>query len=183
MADAFLLFYSVVDHETFNRMDMLKKTIDKQFGKDKKEVFSNFVFEVCWGFLTCVLTYLLTSLFAYWLYWHIYLLTYSECLLLKSVIWKLYLNTGSQEFFYCWISLTSLLIVLLNIFGVGCYRKNVLLLLECFIEIWFQVPIVVLGNMIDLPGRKVDSEFAQSWAAKERGLSFDFYDVILGIIT
>uniref|UniRef100_A0A915PJB9 NF-kappa-B inhibitor-interacting Ras-like protein n=1 Tax=Setaria digitata TaxID=48799 RepID=A0A915PJB9_9BILA len=67
VADAFLLIYSVVDHETFNRMDMLKKTIDKQFGKDKKEV-----------------------------------------------------------------------------------------------------PIVVLGNMTDLPGRKVDSEFAQSWASKER---------------
>uniref|UniRef100_A0A0R3RVF6 NF-kappa-B inhibitor-interacting Ras-like protein n=1 Tax=Elaeophora elaphi TaxID=1147741 RepID=A0A0R3RVF6_9BILA len=67
VADAFLLIYSVVDHETFNRMDMLKKTIDKQFGKDKKEV-----------------------------------------------------------------------------------------------------PIVVLGNMIDLPGRKVDSEFARSWAIKEK---------------
>ncbi|KAK6105303.1 Miro-like family protein [Brugia pahangi] len=67
VADAFLLIYSVVDHETFNRMDMLKKTIDKQFGKDKKEV-----------------------------------------------------------------------------------------------------PIVVLGNMIDLPGRKVDSDFARSWAAKEK---------------
>ncbi|KAL3997476.1 Miro-like family protein [Acanthocheilonema viteae] len=67
VADAFLLVYSVVDHETFNRMDMLKKTIDKQFGKDKKEV-----------------------------------------------------------------------------------------------------PIVVLGNMIDLPGRKVDSEFARSWATKEK---------------
>ncbi|VDK51011.1 unnamed protein product [Gongylonema pulchrum] len=26
--------------------------------------------------------------------------------------------------------------------------------------------------MIDLPGRKVDSEFAQSWAAKERGPIF-----------
>ncbi|VDM12558.1 unnamed protein product [Wuchereria bancrofti] len=67
VADAFLLMYSVVDHETFNRMDMLKKTIDKHFGKDKKEV-----------------------------------------------------------------------------------------------------PIVVLGNMIDLPGRKVDSEFARSWAVKEK---------------
>uniref|UniRef100_A0A1I7VMR9 NF-kappa-B inhibitor-interacting Ras-like protein 2 n=1 Tax=Loa loa TaxID=7209 RepID=A0A1I7VMR9_LOALO len=67
VADAFLLLYSVVDHETFNRMDMLKKVIDKQFGKDKKEV-----------------------------------------------------------------------------------------------------PIVVLGNMIDLPGRKVDSEFARSWAIKEK---------------
>ncbi|VDK81878.1 unnamed protein product [Litomosoides sigmodontis] len=73
VADAFLLIYSVVDHETFNRMDMLKKTIDKQFGKDKKEV-----------------------------------------------------------------------------------------------------PIVVLGNMIDLPGRKVDSEFARSWATKEK---VKFYEV------
>uniref|UniRef100_F1LBB6 NF-kappa-B inhibitor-interacting Ras-like protein n=2 Tax=Ascaris suum TaxID=6253 RepID=F1LBB6_ASCSU len=67
VADAFVLVYSVVDHETFNRMDLLKKFIDKQFGKDKKEV-----------------------------------------------------------------------------------------------------PIVVLGNMIDLPGRKVDSEFAQSWASREK---------------
>uniref|UniRef100_A0A8R1XV11 NF-kappa-B inhibitor-interacting Ras-like protein n=1 Tax=Onchocerca volvulus TaxID=6282 RepID=A0A8R1XV11_ONCVO len=67
VADAFLLVYSVTDHETFNRMDMLKKTIEKQFGKDKKEV-----------------------------------------------------------------------------------------------------PIVVLGNMTDLPGKKVDSEFAQSWAMKEK---------------
>ncbi|VDO78555.1 unnamed protein product [Onchocerca flexuosa] len=67
VADAFLLVYSVADHETFNRMDTLKKTIDKQFGKDKKEV-----------------------------------------------------------------------------------------------------PIVVLGNMTDLPGRKVDSEFARSWATKEK---------------
>uniref|UniRef100_A0A9J2Q393 Uncharacterized protein n=1 Tax=Ascaris lumbricoides TaxID=6252 RepID=A0A9J2Q393_ASCLU len=31
-----------------------------------------------------------------------------------------------------------------------------------------KVPIVVLGNMIDLPGRKVDSEFAQSWASREK---------------
>uniref|UniRef100_A0A915ABT9 NF-kappa-B inhibitor-interacting Ras-like protein n=1 Tax=Parascaris univalens TaxID=6257 RepID=A0A915ABT9_PARUN len=67
VADAFVLVYSVVDHETFNRMDLLKKFIDKQFGKDKKEV-----------------------------------------------------------------------------------------------------PIVVLGNMIDLPGRKVDSEFAQGWANREK---------------
>ncbi|KAM3721685.1 NF-kappa-B inhibitor-interacting Ras-like protein [Dirofilaria immitis] len=67
VADAFLLVYSTIDHETFNRMDMLKKTIDKQFGKEKKEV-----------------------------------------------------------------------------------------------------PIVVLGNMTDLPGRKVDSEFARSWATKEK---------------
>ncbi|VDM50440.1 unnamed protein product [Toxocara canis] len=68
VADAFVLVYSVIDHETFNRMDMLKKFIDKQFGKDKKEV-----------------------------------------------------------------------------------------------------PIVVLGNMTDLPERKVDSEFAQSWANREKG--------------
>ncbi|VDM97948.1 unnamed protein product [Thelazia callipaeda] len=73
VADAFLLMYSVVDHETFNRMDMLKKTIDRQFRKDKKEV-----------------------------------------------------------------------------------------------------PIVVLGNMTDLPGRKVDSEFAQSWATQEK---VKFYEV------
>lgn len=67
VADAFVLVYSVNDHETFNRMDMMKKFIDKQFGKDKKEV-----------------------------------------------------------------------------------------------------PIVVLGNMTDLPGRKVDSEFALSWANREK---------------
>lgn len=67
VADAFVLVYSVNDHETFNRMDMLKKYIDKQFGKEKKEV-----------------------------------------------------------------------------------------------------PIVVLGNMTDLPGRKVDTEFALNWAAREK---------------
>lgn len=33
-----MLVYSVNDHETFNRMDMLKKYIEKQFGKEKKEV-------------------------------------------------------------------------------------------------------------------------------------------------
>ncbi|VDD91218.1 unnamed protein product [Enterobius vermicularis] len=38
VADAFVLVYSVNDHETFNRMDMLKKYIEKQFGKEKKEV-------------------------------------------------------------------------------------------------------------------------------------------------
>lgn len=37
-ADAFVLVYSVSDHESFNRVDLLKKWIDKQFGKDKKEV-------------------------------------------------------------------------------------------------------------------------------------------------
>uniref|UniRef100_A0A0N5AN39 NF-kappa-B inhibitor-interacting Ras-like protein n=1 Tax=Syphacia muris TaxID=451379 RepID=A0A0N5AN39_9BILA len=67
VADAFLLVYSVTDHETFNRMDMLKKYIEKQFGKDKKEV-----------------------------------------------------------------------------------------------------PILVLGNMSDLPNRQVESEFAQNWAAREK---------------
>ncbi|VDK23789.1 unnamed protein product [Anisakis simplex] len=68
VADAFVLVYSVLDHESFNRMDMLKKFIDKQFGKDKKEV-----------------------------------------------------------------------------------------------------PIVVLGTMCDLPGHKVDSDFAQNWANREKG--------------
>uniref|UniRef100_A0A914CFH0 NF-kappa-B inhibitor-interacting Ras-like protein n=2 Tax=Acrobeloides nanus TaxID=290746 RepID=A0A914CFH0_9BILA len=67
VADAFILVYSVVDHESFNRMDLLKKFIEKQFGKDKKEV-----------------------------------------------------------------------------------------------------PIIVLGNMTDLTGRRVDSEFALNWASKER---------------
>ncbi|KAK0429467.1 hypothetical protein QR680_011395 [Steinernema hermaphroditum] len=38
VADAFILVYAVNDHESFNRMDMLKKYIEKQFGKDKKEV-------------------------------------------------------------------------------------------------------------------------------------------------
>lgn len=38
MADAFLLVYSVLDHESFNRMDMAKKFIERQFGKEKKEV-------------------------------------------------------------------------------------------------------------------------------------------------
>ncbi|CAJ0568083.1 unnamed protein product, partial [Mesorhabditis spiculigera] len=38
VADAFVLVYSVVDHESFNRMDLLKKFIEKQFGKEKKEV-------------------------------------------------------------------------------------------------------------------------------------------------
>ncbi|MFH4977035.1 hypothetical protein AB6A40_003744 [Gnathostoma spinigerum] len=67
VADAFLLVYSVTDHESFNRMDALKSFIEKQFGKDKKEV-----------------------------------------------------------------------------------------------------PIVVLGNMTDLPGRKVDTAFAQNWASREK---------------
>jgi NF-kappa-B inhibitor-interacting Ras-like protein len=38
VADAFILVYSVVDHESFNRMDQLKKYIEKHFGKEKKEV-------------------------------------------------------------------------------------------------------------------------------------------------
>lgn len=38
VADAFVLVYSVADHESFNRMDLLKKFIEKQFGKDRKEV-------------------------------------------------------------------------------------------------------------------------------------------------
>ncbi|CAJ0595162.1 unnamed protein product [Cylicocyclus nassatus] len=67
VADAFVLVYSVADHESFNRIDLLKKFIEKQFGKDRKEV-----------------------------------------------------------------------------------------------------PIVALGNMRDLPHRKVDSDFAYSWAARER---------------
>ncbi|CAD6184762.1 unnamed protein product [Caenorhabditis auriculariae] len=37
-ADAFVLVYSVADYESFNRVDLLKKWIDKQFGKEKKEV-------------------------------------------------------------------------------------------------------------------------------------------------
>lgn len=31
------------------------------------------------------------------------------------------------------------------------------------------MPIVVLGNMRDLPGRRVEHDFAMSWAARERG--------------
>ncbi|KAL6732384.1 hypothetical protein Aduo_003148 [Ancylostoma duodenale] len=38
VADAFVLVYSVADHESFNRIDLLKKFIEKQFGKDRKEV-------------------------------------------------------------------------------------------------------------------------------------------------
>ncbi|CAI5438504.1 unnamed protein product [Caenorhabditis angaria] len=38
VADAFVLVYSSADYESFNRMDLLKKWIDRQFGKDKKEV-------------------------------------------------------------------------------------------------------------------------------------------------
>ncbi|VDN58098.1 unnamed protein product [Dracunculus medinensis] len=76
VADAFVLVYSVTNHETFNRMDLLKKFIEKQFGKDKKEV-----------------------------------------------------------------------------------------------------PIVVLGTMIDLPNRKVNSDFAQSWATREK---VKLYEVTAG---
>ncbi|CAI4227590.1 unnamed protein product [Auanema sp. JU1783] len=72
VADAFVLVYSVVDHESFNRVDLLKKFIEKQFGKEKKEV-----------------------------------------------------------------------------------------------------PIVVLGNMRDLPGRQVDREFAQTWATREKVKLFE----------
>uniref|UniRef100_A0A1I7WYF0 Olfactomedin-like domain-containing protein n=1 Tax=Heterorhabditis bacteriophora TaxID=37862 RepID=A0A1I7WYF0_HETBA len=38
VADAFVLVYSVTDHESFNRVDLLKKFIEKQFSKDRKEV-------------------------------------------------------------------------------------------------------------------------------------------------
>lgn len=38
IADAFILVYSVLDSETFNRMDLIKKFIERQFGKEKKEV-------------------------------------------------------------------------------------------------------------------------------------------------
>ncbi|PAV73330.1 hypothetical protein WR25_18904 [Diploscapter pachys] len=72
VADAFVLVYNITDHESFNKVDLLKKWIDKQFGKDKKEV-----------------------------------------------------------------------------------------------------PIVVLGNMRDLPGRRVEHEFAMSWAARERVKLFE----------
>ncbi|KAE9552138.1 hypothetical protein FO519_004642 [Halicephalobus sp. NKZ332] len=72
VADAFVLVYSVVDHESFNRMDVLKKTLEKQFNKEKKEI-----------------------------------------------------------------------------------------------------PIVVVGTMTDLPGRTVDSEFANSWANKEKVRLFE----------
>ncbi|EFO85348.1 hypothetical protein CRE_24143 [Caenorhabditis remanei] len=36
-ADAVVLFYSSADYESFNRVDSLKKWLDRQFGKDKKE--------------------------------------------------------------------------------------------------------------------------------------------------
>ncbi|GMR54339.1 hypothetical protein PMAYCL1PPCAC_24534 [Pristionchus mayeri] len=72
VADAFVLVYSVTDHESFNKMDMLKKAIDKHYAKEKKEV-----------------------------------------------------------------------------------------------------PVVVLGNMTDLPGRKVDSEFALNWSQREKVKLFE----------
>ncbi|GMT01324.1 hypothetical protein PENTCL1PPCAC_23498 [Pristionchus entomophagus] len=72
VADAFVLVYSVTDHESFNRVDTLKKIIDKHYAKEKKEM-----------------------------------------------------------------------------------------------------PIVVLGNMTDLPGRKVDSEFALNWSQREKVKLFE----------
>uniref|UniRef100_A0A914WS55 NF-kappa-B inhibitor-interacting Ras-like protein 1 n=1 Tax=Plectus sambesii TaxID=2011161 RepID=A0A914WS55_9BILA len=38
VADAFILVYSVGEAESFNRVDLLKKFLDRQFGKEKKEV-------------------------------------------------------------------------------------------------------------------------------------------------
>jgi GTPase SAR1 family protein len=32
-----------------------------------------------------------------------------------------------------------------------------------------EVPIVLVGTMIDLPGRQVDTEMASVWASRERG--------------
>jgi NF-kappa-B inhibitor-interacting Ras-like protein len=72
VADAFILVYSVVDHESFNKMDILKRYIEKQYVKEKKDI-----------------------------------------------------------------------------------------------------PIVIVGTMNDLPGRKVDSEFANTWANKERVKLFE----------
>ncbi|GMT29163.1 hypothetical protein PFISCL1PPCAC_20460 [Pristionchus fissidentatus] len=72
VADAFVLVYSVADHESFNRVDTLKKMIDKHYAKEKKEM-----------------------------------------------------------------------------------------------------PVVVLGNMTDLPGRKVDSEFALNWSQREKVKLFE----------
>lgn len=46
-------------------------------------------------------------------------------------------------------------------------------MITCWNVFWyfiFQIPIVVLGNMIDLPDKKVDSEFARNWSTKEKGL-------------
>lgn len=38
VADAFVLVYSVNDNESFNRMDALKKFIEKHMAKEKREV-------------------------------------------------------------------------------------------------------------------------------------------------
>ncbi|KJH46349.1 GTP-binding domain protein [Dictyocaulus viviparus] len=38
VADAFVLVYSVADHESFNKVDLLKRSIERHFGKDRKEV-------------------------------------------------------------------------------------------------------------------------------------------------
>jgi NF-kappa-B inhibitor-interacting Ras-like protein len=38
VADAFILVYSVVEHETFNKMDILKRNIEKHFTKEKKDI-------------------------------------------------------------------------------------------------------------------------------------------------
>lgn len=38
VADAFILVYSVTNHESFKRMDLAKKFIDRQFSKEKREV-------------------------------------------------------------------------------------------------------------------------------------------------
>lgn len=34
-----------------------------------------------------------------------------------------------------------------------------------------ELPIVLVGTMIDLPGRQVDAELAATWASKERGIN------------
>lgn len=38
VADAFVLVYSVSDHESFNRVDLLRKFIEQHHSKEKKEV-------------------------------------------------------------------------------------------------------------------------------------------------
>ena len=38
VADAFILVYSVTDHESFNKMDALKRHIEKQFSKERKDI-------------------------------------------------------------------------------------------------------------------------------------------------
>ena len=37
-------------------------------------------------------------------------------------------------------------------------------------NLYLQVPIIVLGNMTDVPGRQVDTDFAVNWAAREKGI-------------